>query len=113
MQKHVLVLVFNQYEKLNKLLAALNNAGIKGATVINSAGMAQVLINNETDTFLGSLRTVLSPDREDNRTVFIVLDEDMINTARKVIHDVIGALDKPGAGILFVVPVSYYEGINS
>lgn len=113
MKKQVMVLVINQCEKLSKLLAGLNNAGIKGATTIHSTGMAQVLANsnNETDTFLGSLRTMLTPGREENVTIFIVLDEEKINTAVEVIHDVIGTLDKPGAGILFTVPVAFYEGI--
>lgn len=107
-----MVLVINKYEKLSKLLSELNRAGIKGATVINSTGMAQVLVdNNESDTLLGSLRTLLSPGREDNYTIFTVMDEDKIDTAREVIHNVIGTLDEPGTGILFTMPVSYYEGI--
>jgi nitrogen regulatory protein PII len=111
MPKHVMVLVINRYEKLSRLLTELNKAGIKGATVINSNGMAQALLNNESDHFLGSLRMVLSTDREDNRTIFIVLDEEQIETAKKVIHNVIGTLEKPGTGILFIVPVTYFEGI--
>ncbi|NLL38031.1 MAG: hypothetical protein GX254_00355 [Clostridiales bacterium] len=112
MKKQVLVLVFSQHEKLSKLLVELNNVGIKGATIINSTGMAQVLINNkETDTLLGSLRTMLSPGREENLTVFIILDEEKVNTARGVIHDVLGPLDKPGVGILFTMPVTFCEGI--
>lgn len=109
MQKNVLVLVLQRYEKLEKLLCALAEAGIHGATVIHSAGMVQVL-SHETDVLLGSLRAFLEPDREDNRTLFILLNEDQIEVAKDVIHGVIGMLDKPETGILFVLPVIYTEG---
>lgn len=108
----ILFLVLSQYEKLEKLLVELNNIGVKGATVINSTGMAQVL-SHETDAFLGSLRAFLTPEREDNRTVIMVLEEDKVESVKKVIHRVIGSLNKPGTGILFVTNAVYVEGIEN
>lgn len=106
----ILVLVLSRYEKLDALLVELKDAGITGATVINSTGMAQV-INRESDHLLGSLRTYLTPQREDNRTVFIVLNQEKVETAKSVIHKVIGSLSEPGTGILFLAPTLYVEGI--
>lgn len=111
MQKNVLVLVLQKHEKLEKLLCALTEAGIHGATVIHSAGMVQVL-SHETDVLLGSLRAFLEPEREDNRTLFILLKEEQIEVAKKVIRDVIGPLDKPETGILFILPTIYTEGLK-
>ena len=108
----VLVLILSKYEKLDRLLFALNDAGIRGATIVNSTGMAQVL-SKESDQLLGSIRSYFTPDRDDNRTVFMVLDEEKVEIARKVIYQVIGSLDKPGAGILFVAPVLFVEGIGN
>lgn len=107
----ILVLVLNQYEKLGELLIELNTAGIRGATVIESTGMAQML-SKETDEFLGSLRTFLTPEREDNRTVFMVLNEEKIQVAKRVIRDTIGPLNQPGTGILFSTPALFVEGIE-
>ena len=106
----VLVLVLNEYELLDQLLIALNDEGIKGATVIHSAGMAQV-ISKESDAILGSIRALLTPKGEENRTIFMVLNEDKIRIAKKVIYKVLGPLDKPGKGILFAFPVVFVEGI--
>ena len=106
----ILVLVLSRYEKLDALLVELKDAGITGATVINSTGMAQV-ISRESDYLLGSLRTYLTPQREDNRTVFIVLKQEKVETAKSVIHKVIGSLSEPGTGILFLAPTLYVEGI--
>lgn len=105
----VLVLVLNYYEKLNELLSELNDAGIKGATVINSTGMAQEL-SKETDVLFGSLKSVLTPERENNRTVFMVLDEKGVKKARSVINRVLGPIESSGAGILFSVPVLFIDG---
>ena len=108
----ILVLVLNKYERLGKLLVSLNDAGIKGATVINTTGMAQLLCR-ETDAMLGSLRAFLTPEREDNRTVFMVLSDEKVEIAKKIIHDVVGTLEKPGSGILFTAPTLSVEGLGS
>lgn len=106
----VLVLVLSKYEKLDQFLMALDQTDIKGATVINSTGMAKAL-SRESDTLLGSLRSYLTPEREDNRTVFIVACEEKINRAKGVVHEVFGSLNHPDTGIMFVLPTIYTEGI--
>lgn len=108
----VLVLVLSKYEKLDQFLVALDQADIKGATVINSTGMAKAL-SQESDTLLGSLRTYLTPERDDNRTVFIVTCEAKIKKVIHIVHEVIGSLNQPDTGILFVLPTVYTEGINN
>ncbi len=109
----LLVLVLSKYEKLDKLLTALNDQGIRGATVINSTGMAQVLYSKESDQMFGSLRAFLNPERDDNRTVFMVLDDEKIETVKKTVNKVLGSLDSPGTGIMFVIPVLDFEGIGT
>jgi nitrogen regulatory protein PII len=106
----VLVLVLSKYEKLDQFLVALDQADIKGATVINTTGMAKAL-SQESDTLLGSLRTYLTPERDDNRTVFIVTNEAKIKKVIHIVHEVFGSLNEPDTGILFVLPTVYTEGI--
>lgn len=108
----LLVLILSKYEKLDKLLIALNDEGIRGATVINSTGMAQVLNSKESDQMFGSIRAFLNPERDDNRTVFMVLDDEKLNIAKQTINKVVGSLDSPGTGIMFVIPVLDVEGIG-
>lgn len=108
----ILVLVLSKYEKLDKLLSELNDAGISGATVINSTGMAQVL-SREDDNFLGSIKNYLTPEREDNRTIFMVISEDKVEVVKMAINKVIGSLNQPGTGIMFIVPALYVDGAGS
>ncbi len=108
----VLFFVLNRIELLEGLLAELGHNGIKGATVFNTTGMAHVLTNDEF-SFLGSLRNFLEPDREDNRTIMMVLKEEDVKKTRDIIVSIVGDLSKPNTGILFTVPVGYIEGINT
>lgn len=107
----MLVYVLHRYEKLNKLLRELSRVGIKGATVLHSNGMAQVL-GKEDDVLFGLLRSHLSPSLEDNRTLFMVLNQEQVQRVRETIQRVIGPLEQPGNGVLFVLPVLSVEGIT-
>lgn len=108
-----LFLVLNRLEKIDELLTTLNEEGIRGATVINSTGMAHTLANHhEDDLTFASLRAFFVGNREDNRTIFMVIDDSKVELAKKIINEVIGDLSKPDTGILFGVPVTFVEGIS-
>lgn len=108
----LMVFVLNRIEVLEGLLSELGHIGITGATVFNTTGMAHVLTNGDEFSFLGSLRNFLEPDREDNRTIMMVLKDEEVQKVRDTIVSVVGDLKKPNTGILFTVPVGYTEGIN-
>lgn len=108
----MLVFVLNKIEVLDTLMLELNHAGIKGATIIHSSGMAKALANHENDRFIGSLRAYLNPDREENRTIFMILSEEKISVAKNIIYSVVGDLSQPETGILFTLPTLIVEGLS-
>jgi hypothetical protein len=108
----LLVLVLNRVECLDDLIIKLCEAGIKGATVLDSRGMARILNDSEGLSILGSLRKVLDPDRQENKTIFIVLKDEQLDLARTVINKATGGIDKPDTGILFSLPVLFTEGMT-
>ncbi len=108
----VLFLVLNKTNVLERLLLALSNADIRGATVLNSSGMAHTVANREDSPVISSLRAFFNSNQEENRTIFMVLPEKDIDTAKKVIYDVVGDLNKPDTGILFCIPADFIEGIS-
>lgn len=108
----LLVFVLNRTEKLEEVLNALEHAGLRGATVIESRGMAMTLEKYFDGSFLGSLRAVMEPDREENRTVFMVLKEEQVERAVAEIERVAGSFDKPNSGIAFTLPVDFVKGIH-
>lgn len=107
----VLFLVINRLEKIDELLEAFNDAGIRGATVVNSTGMAHTLANHhEDDLTFASLRAFFVGNREDNRTIFMVLNDEKVALARKIFNDVID-VSQPDSGIIFGLPVSFVDGV--
>ena len=108
----LMVFVLNKIEVLDFLLEDLAKAGIKGATIIHSTGMATTLSRLENSFIGGSLRALFDADRDDNRTILAAINEDELETVRQVITDVVGDLTKPHTGVLFTVPIDFVEGIR-
>ncbi|MBP3700531.1 MAG: hypothetical protein J6I64_01440 [Lachnospiraceae bacterium] len=110
-EKSMLIIVLNRVELLDKMLSALNDHGIKGATILHSVGMAHELGVMQEDTyFIGSLRSLLGASRKESRTIFMVIDNDRIIDATQVVDEVID-LQQPDTGILFAIPVLFAAGI--
>ena len=108
------VFIMNDTEKLEELLAEFARAGILGATVLSSTGMARVLTNysDEELPFLGSIRTLLYPDRKKNYTIFIVLRDEQVETATRTIEQVVGDINRKDTGIIFTVPIDFTKGLK-
>lgn len=109
----ILVLVLNKTDKLEDILREFLEAGIKGATVIDSMGMVKALYqdNNDDLPLFGTLRMMMNESRPFNKTIFTVLNDEKISTAIEAIKRVLGDLSKPDVGVLFTLPVGYAEGI--
>lgn len=110
--KQIMFFVLHKTEVLDPLMIALNKAGIKGATIINSSGMAHSLASSEDSYIISSLRAFLTPDREENKTIIMVLSEEQVAEAKRVITEVVGDLSKPYTGIVFVVPAISVDGLS-
>ncbi|MGI6013540.1 MAG: P-II family nitrogen regulator [Oscillospiraceae bacterium] len=109
----LVVIVLNQTECLNNLLEELSRAGIMGATILDSHGMAHSLYEYDELRFFGSLRILLDPERNESKTILMVCKEDCVSVVSEVVNRITGGLDKPDTGILFTVPVNYVEGITT
>jgi len=109
----LLVFVLDNPELLRDLLQAWEEAGIPGATVLDSTGLRRVtnLLFRDDVPLLPSLRELTEREQAAHRTLFAVIDDDAI--VERVIaatERVVGDLSEPNTGILFVVPVSRVVG---
>lgn len=110
---HLLVLIVNKVNKLEDLIVAFSKVGIKGATILDSYGMAKVLSNHKEDLPLfGSLRMLLNEKRPFNKTIITVIKDEQVEPALSCIREVIGDLSKPNVGIVFTIPINYVEGLR-
>ena len=108
----MLIFVLNRVEKLEPALTKLEHAGLRGATVLSSRGMAMTLDKYCDGSFLGSLRAMMEPDREENRTVFMVLKDEDVERAVAAVEEVAGSFNTPNSGIAFTLPVDFVKGIQ-
>ncbi|EEG31197.1 hypothetical protein CLOSTMETH_01139 [[Clostridium] methylpentosum DSM 5476] len=108
----LLICVLNDTDKLDELMIKLAEAGVKGATIINSTGMGRTLYNHQESALMNSLRALLDPDRDENKTIFTVVDEAQEKAFHKVMNEVVGDLARPDSGIIFTIPVDSVTGLS-
>ncbi len=112
MFNQVLVTVLNKIELLDKLLDEFEEAGVSGATVISSIGMAHALAGREESHFISSFRAFFDVSHSESKTIFIVCSDEMAEKAKEAVRKIVGDLNEPDSAIMFSVPLLYIEGIS-
>lgn len=107
----LMVIILNKVDALEYLLEGLSAAGIGGATIIESSGLAMTLSRLDSSFLSASIRALFSGD-EDNKTILSVIKNDQLDLARRVIYNTVGDLSLPNTGIMFTVPIDFAEGIR-
>ncbi len=106
----LLVFVLNNEEYLEKVLEAYMEAGVAGATILDSEGMGRFL-TYEVPLFAG-FKEFMKGNRPYNKTIIsVVRDQSVIENLKRLIDKLIGGLNKPGTGIMFTVPVDWAAGL--
>lgn len=106
----LLIFVLNNEENLEKVLEAYAEAGVAGATILDSEGMGRFLAY-EVPLFAG-FKEFMKGNRPYNKTIISVIrDPSVIEELKKLIDGIVGGLDKPGTGIMFTLPVDWVSGL--
>jgi nitrogen regulatory protein PII len=106
----LLVFVLNREELLEEVLEAFVEAGITGATILDSEGMGRFL-TYEVPLF-ADFREFMKGNKPYNKTIFSVVEkEEKIKVVEELIEKICGSLSDPGTGILFTIPVDYAKGL--
>lgn len=105
----LLILVLNKVECLDYLFEELIQIGVKGATVVDSKGMARI-VGEEGHSIFGSLRMLVDSDTESSKMVFMAVNDDLVEAVRATVDRVLGGLHKPDTGVLFGLPISFFDG---
>ena len=103
-------MVLNKEEYLDDVLAAFVEAGVTGATIIESLGMGRAIATDIP--IFAALRRTLQHSHPHNLTLFaVVKDDGQVERVISLIEKIIN-LDEPGTGILFVLPVAKVLGLS-
>ena len=106
----LMVIILNKTDALEYLLEGLSAAGIGGATIIPSSGMAMTLSKMNSSFLSSSIRSMFSGEEDDNKTIISVINDDQLDIARRVVYNTVGDLSQPNTGIMFTVPLDFVEG---
>ncbi len=98
----LLVLILNDEALVDNVLLNYYKIGIKGATVIDSIGMGGIL--GVKIPFFKSNQFVRI-HKPDNKTILSVIDDENILKQAVTMLKKELLLEKPGTGLMFVVPV--------
>ena len=114
----VLIFVLNDISKLDELLIELSKNGLRGATIINSIGMARSIYKSKSSNtyesiIINSLKALLeSSSNDENKTIFTIVDEAQEKMFYEVVEKIIGPLSKENSGIIFTIPVDSVKGLS-
>ncbi len=113
---YVVVLIVNEVERCPEILNAWEAAGATGITILPSTGLGHVrrAILREDLPLMPSLQDLLEDNEEEHhRTLFSVVDgQEVVDRMIAAAQEVIGDLEKPHTGFLFVMPVLQAIGLH-
>lgn len=108
---YALFIIINDLSFLDAVLEKLVELKVRGATIVDSKGMAQAIMDNERLSFLGSgnfFERFLDQDQKTSKTIFSVIPEsDKMPTIIEGIKSVVSKSTKQVIGFMFTVPVAH------
>jgi|LZCG01.1.fsa_nt_gb nitrogen regulatory protein PII len=107
----LLVIILNDPGSVNLILSKFLEIDVRGATVINSHGMGQIL-GDDIPMFYPLRKFISGADRtqENNMIMSVIRTEETLNKAIRAIQEELN-LDQEGSGIMFVLPVIQVHGL--
>ncbi len=101
---YLVISVIENTAIIPKLMSELQDNGICGATVIDSYGMGRILSRSHKDISKKDIISyVLAENRPTNRTVFVVVEKEIVQKAIDIFKEVVGDFSSPRTGILFTL----------
>ncbi len=101
----LLIIVLNREDYLEKIISLMIEAGITGATILNSEGLGHFLAY-EVPIFAG-LRQLMGEKRSANRTIFAVVEkEENLKEFKRLLEEERIDFTQTGVGIIALLPVN-------
>ena len=109
---HLLMIILDDLKVMPDLLRAWREAGVSGATILQSAG-AYRTATWLSRVGLGALDRLFESEEVRRRTLLTVLDdEELLERAIAEAEQVVGGFDRPNSGLLLVLPVAQVLGLR-
>jgi nitrogen regulatory protein PII len=107
----LLVFILNKEDFLEEVMEAYLEAGVPGATILDSEGMGRFL-TYEMPLF-ADFKDFMKGNKPYNKTILSVIQDDLdLPRLIRRIEEFAGPLDDPGAGVMFTLPVDWTAGFR-
>ena len=103
-----LFIILNDLNFLEDILEEFVALNIKGATILDSQGLAQAILGSDRGSklfFNGPFQRNLTDQGRNNKTIFTVLKKEKVEEVVSAIRRIVQPSKKPAIGFMFVVPV--------
>ena len=111
-EMQLLVVILKNEKLLDDILKKLAEEGVKGGTILSGKGMGEELMNMEDIPMFATLRRLMKDeDREAVHVAMFVIRDEQVVEARETVKQMVN-LKEPNTGIMFVVPITYVEGLG-
>ncbi len=109
---YMLIMVLDDSTRLNEVLQAWVDSGVKGVTIVESTGVNRVLPRPTAGPMFAGFSQIFGSGRVGHNTLFAVIDElETAETAVAATEAILGDLTQPHSGIIFAVPVAKTWGM--
>lgn len=107
----LLVITIDNSDEFMETLKGLKAHGMNGI-VFQSTSLKHALLGSNIDAapIFGSVSKIISHDFESSHTAFLLLNDEQIEHAKRVIRRNTNGLGKKG--VMFTIPITSYEGIE-
>jgi nitrogen regulatory protein PII len=112
---YMVVLVVDDIEQCPAVLDAWEEVGVSGVTILASTGLGRIRKAGLRDDLplMPNLSDLLENEEIQHRTLISVVDsQEIVDQMLSAVEKVIGDLDNPNTGFMFVVPVSQVFGFG-
>lgn len=112
---YLVVLIVDDVDNCPAILDAWEAAGVLGVSILASTGLGHIRRAGLRDDIplIPSLQDLIEGEEVHHRTLFSVVDnQEMVDKMVALAQQIIGDLENPNTGFLFVVPVSQVYGLG-
>ncbi len=105
----LMVIIIDQPDLVDDLLTGFLDIGVRGATIVESRGMGQV-VRQDMPSFAGLAS--LFPENTGSRMILSVMPEALTERVAELVEEVGSQFGQPNTAICFTLPVETFRGIR-
>ena len=112
---YMVLLIVYDIEQCPDVLDAWDALNVPGITILESTGMGTIREEGIRDDLplMPSLSDLFRLKERRHRTIFTVVEgEEMVDRIVDKTEEILGSLEEPRNGVIFVLPVSRVEGLH-